>query len=284
MNNGIWGAIAKSFEKGLFGKPDRNARRITRYHATRPELVENILSEGLKPSKGPQSHIAGDDFGEGIWLSGTPYNIPVPYPDIQVLRVNLPIDEYYKSQRVYFPGNKALDGSKPVIRQPGESAMPSHEGLAYAEFFKNPIASEYIQPISVDRRYYNPADDYRQSVTELGETVPAIKELYKSKKYAELDELLRSMPAENRYKALADAIPTDWDELDVPYKLLRGMGYVLTKWEPGKLPVFVPGIRAARGHISEPFMHKNPPTARAAAADATGTLSRIRQSWFDSLK
>lgn len=257
---------------------------ITRYHATRPKLADRILNEGLKPRKGTQSYLAGDDFGEGVWLSGTPYNIPVPYPDIQVFKVDLPLDEYYKSQRVYFPDNKALDNSKAVIRQPGEPPMPSREGLTYVEFFKNPIGPQHIQPIKLEQRYYNPGDEYRPAAVELGESIPAISELYKAHKYDELDKLLRSMPAEARYKALTDAIPPTWDELNAPYKLLRGMGYVMTKWEPGKLPTFVPGIRAARGHISEPFMHRDPPTARAAKADVTSTLSRIRKSWLDDIK
>lgn len=256
-------------------------KRIVRYHATRPELVESILNEGLKPRKGTQSYLAGDDFGEGVWLSGTPYNIPVPYPDIQVFKVDIPLDEYYKSQRIYFPDNKAYNNSKAVIRRPGEAAMPSHEGRAYVEFFKNPIGPEHIQPIKLDRRYYNPGDKYEHAFVELRESIPAVSELYKAGKYDELDKLLRSMPAEARYKALVDAIPPTWDELDAPYRLLRGMGYVMTKWEPGKLPTFVPGIRAARGHISRPIIRRKPPTAQAAVSDATGTLGRLRKLWLD---
>lgn len=265
------------------GKTSRNLdkAKVVRYHATRPELVDSILNKGLVPRKGTQSYLAGDDFGEGVWLSGTPYNIPVPYPDIQVFKIDLPTDEYYKAQRVYFPNNKSRDGSKPVFRQAGESPIPSREGLAYVELFKNPIAPEHIQPVKLEQRYYNPESEYRQSAIELRETFPVIGELYDAGKYDELDELLRTMSAKARRDALTNAVPSNLDEYDAPYKALRSVGNVMTEWKPGELPKFVSGRRASIGHISNPVMHRNPPTVYAASRDMTGVLGRIRKSWLD---
>lgn len=56
----------------------------------------------------------------------------------------------------------------------------------------------------------------------------------------------------------------------------------LSAMKAGELPTFAPGIGAARGHISEPFMHREPPTAYAAYKDMTGTLGHIRKSWLDN--
>lgn len=145
----------KEFRNGArMGKTLRNIEKakdarkyVTRYHATRPQYVEKIKSEGLRSDTPNYMKNTFFELSEpGVWLAGVP---DPPVSGSEVFEVKIPRDEYFSTKRSYYdhPGSLVMETVKA-----GPPVKNSYEDNVFVEKMHKNIPASQVKYIGGRKR------------------------------------------------------------------------------------------------------------------------------------
>jgi hypothetical protein len=190
----------KEFRNGArMGKTLRNIEKakdarkyVTRYHATRPQYVENIKSEGLRSDTPNYMKNTFFELSEpGVWLAGVP---DPPVLGSEVFEVKIPRDEYFRSKRSYYdhPGSlvmKTVDAGPPVKN--------SYEDNVFVEKMHKNIPASQVKYIGGRKRgTYIPYPS--RSANRLLDDYDRVSDTESIRAGVNLDDL-RDLPVQEKY-------------------------------------------------------------------------------------
>lgn len=190
----------REFQQGKrMGKSLRNIEKakdarkyVTRYHATRPQYVENIKSEGLRSDTPNYMKNTFFELSEpGVWLAGVP---DPPVSGSEVFEVKIPRDEYFSSKRSYYdhPGSlvmETVDAGPPVKN--------SYEDNVFVEKMHKNIPASQVKYIGGRKRgTYIPYPS--RSANRLLDDYDRVSDTESIRAGVNLDDL-RDLPVQEKY-------------------------------------------------------------------------------------
>lgn len=145
----------KEFRNGArMGKTLRNIEKakdarkyVTRYHATRPENVDKIESEGIRSDTPNYMKNTFFELSEpGVWLAGVP---DPPVSGSEVFEVKLPRNEYFGTKRSYYkrPGSFVME-----TVEAGPPVKNSYEDNVFVEKLHKNIPPSQVKYIGGRKR------------------------------------------------------------------------------------------------------------------------------------